>query len=148
MKALTGSDPSWPYRLDVPVRPMSREDRAAVAAFVHGTHCLPSDYRPACWEWREYAYRCAEQDIEPVFDRGWPRDLATLRAWHRGQCADCGRRPRRLVCDHDHWSGFVRGYLCDACNHKPSGWYEDRHPARMFQLRIPYSAAAARRAAS
>lgn len=37
-----------------------------------------------------------------------------------GRCAVCGTRPKgrrpRLVVDHDHSSGLVRGLLCGNCN--------------------------------
>lgn len=34
----------------------------------------------------------------------------------RGCCAICGVRHERLVVDHDHRSGVVRGLLCVGCN--------------------------------
>src|ERR1035437_2903576 len=32
-----------------------------------------------------------------------------------GTCEICGRK-RKLVCDHDHVTGFVRGWVCGTCN--------------------------------
>jgi hypothetical protein len=44
-----------------------------------------------------------------------------LVARQNGLCAICGEPPikgrgRRLVVDHDHQSGRIRGLLCGACN--------------------------------
>ena len=33
-----------------------------------------------------------------------------------GKCAICGTSPKRLVVDHCHTQGHVRGLLCDNCN--------------------------------
>jgi Recombination endonuclease VII len=41
------------------------------------------------------------------------RNLVFLQA---GRCLVCGRIPEKLVVDHDHTTGTVRGLLCDRCN--------------------------------
>ena len=33
-----------------------------------------------------------------------------------GLCEMCGKEPNRLVVDHDHDTGAVRGLICDRCN--------------------------------
>lgn len=33
-----------------------------------------------------------------------------------GECAICGRKDRRLVIDHNHKTGKIRGLLCTRCN--------------------------------
>jgi Recombination endonuclease VII len=43
-------------------------------------------------------------------------DHAALVVAQRGCCAICERRDTRLVVDHDHRTGQVRGLLCVTCN--------------------------------
>jgi Autographiviridae endonuclease VII len=33
-----------------------------------------------------------------------------------GSCGSCGKSGERLVVDHDHETGKIRGLLCQACN--------------------------------
>lgn len=47
------------------------------------------------------------------FTTDWYRDRLTAQA---GKCAICGREPKRLVVDHDHDDGELRGLLCGNCN--------------------------------
>lgn len=39
-----------------------------------------------------------------------------LRRWQAGACAMCSARPQRLLVDHCHRTGLVRGLLCTSCN--------------------------------
>jgi hypothetical protein len=43
-------------------------------------------------------------------------DYWTLYTYQRGCCAICELVTRRLVIDHDHTTGQVRGLLCPNCN--------------------------------
>lgn len=53
----------------------------------------------------------------------WPAPLEgqTLFDWYPDQCAVCDRKDHRLIVDHCHKTGLVRGYLCRSCN-----WREGR----------------------
>ena len=57
------------------------------------------DY-PACWDWPAVVATSSEEFVD----------------WHKGRCAVCGDDGRRLVVDHCHDTGLVRGYLCRSCN--------------------------------
>ena len=49
-------------------------------------------------------------------------DYAAMVVAQGGRCASCGTTPpafpdrKRLVVDHDHTTGIVRGLLCPGCN--------------------------------
>jgi hypothetical protein len=46
-----------------------------------------------------------------------PRLYAEMREAQRGLCAICGIKPsKKLVVDHDHSTGHIRGLLCAQCN--------------------------------
>lgn len=45
-----------------------------------------------------------------------PEDFQRLLAEQNNVCAICGGGARRLVLDHDHRTGRVRGILCCVCN--------------------------------
>jgi len=44
-----------------------------------------------------------------------PAEVAELFAWFGHHCAICGKS-ERLVIDHDHLTGYIRGVLCNRCN--------------------------------
>lgn len=61
-----------------------------------------------------------------------PEDEAEMFARQDGKCAICGEAPvegQRLVIDHCHTEGVVRGMLCDPCN-KGLGFFRD-DPTRL-----------------
>lgn len=64
-------------------------------------------------------------------EREWER----LQDEQQGRCAICRCKPRRLVVDHNHQTGRVRGLLCDRCNHDLLGAAHD-------QTKILYAAIA------
>lgn len=70
----------------------------------------------------------------------------TLARWQDGRCAICGK-VRDLVCDHDHVTGLVRGWLCSSCNTREGTnrepdtifeRYRERHPAAILGLSVRY----------
>jgi hypothetical protein len=79
---------------------------------------------PVCWTWpvtaaeHEQAYQAAVAETKQ--ERQFLVEELIV-AWHAGRCAACGAfrgRPSRgkLVWDHDHGTGYVRGLLCGSCN--------------------------------
>lgn len=75
---------------------------------------MEDDRSPACWTWP-----ATEEDIATA--QRCPENLAhvALWNWQQGRCACCGKDAGgywKLVRDHDHATGFLRGLLCTACN--------------------------------
>lgn len=90
---------------------------------------------PACWSWPVPALvtvQALTAEIEaansalPRDERRDPRAAGYLlsdggrrhqfEAFHAGRCAICLCGDDRLVDDHDHGSGLIRGLLCRGCN--------------------------------
>ncbi|WP_436960832.1 endonuclease domain-containing protein [Streptomyces sp. SudanB182_2057] len=89
---------------------------------------------PACWSWP--TTRPDRDDTERRFWDGidttgygekvlellqeaasaLDADRTVLGTWQADRCAVCGRTGHRLVLDHDHATGLVRGWLCVSCN--------------------------------
>lgn len=61
---------------------------------------------PSCHVWR-----VPEGDVPPYLSA-----TQALRRWQDGACAMCSARPNRLLVDHCHRSGLIRGLLCTSCN--------------------------------
>ncbi|MFE9855624.1 endonuclease domain-containing protein [Streptomyces sp. NPDC005780] len=74
-------------------------------------------------------------------------DAAVVLAdWQEGRCAICGKA-RELVCDHDHATGLIRGWLCSSCNTAEGAnlepdtifaRYRERPPTVILGFSIPY----------
>ena len=78
-------------------------------------------------EWRrkhpEAALRQARNAWDKVIQRKYGANYNELFAHHAGRCAVCRKTSarasdsgRRFCIDHDHFTGVVRGLLCDSCN--------------------------------
>ncbi|MEW2463160.1 endonuclease domain-containing protein [Microbacterium sp. NPDC047426] len=124
--------------------------------------------KPVCWGWptdmpteedtRQRFLADAERrgckpgeagvlwDLERAADALLGDDDSVLARWQNGRCAICGR-VADLVCDHDHATGLVRGWLCRSCNtmegthQEPDtifSLYRERHPAAILGLTIRY----------
>lgn len=73
--------------------------------------------------------------------------IAQLREWQAGHCAVCGEVRKRLLVDHDHFTGLVRGLLCNRCNSSEgrdfrAPWFElyrANPPAARLGLAVQYN---------
>ncbi|WP_367573149.1 endonuclease domain-containing protein [Streptomyces globisporus] len=61
---------------------------------------------PACHTWKVPA-----GEVPPHLS-----GAQALRRWQAGACAICSARPERLLVDHCHRTGLIRGLLCTSCN--------------------------------
>lgn len=90
---------------------------------------------PACWSW-DAAIRGGNED-----EQGLRR---VFHEWHAGRCAVCGFRVERLIDDHDHDSGLIRGLLCRSCNGREPHddglfrKYRERPPAQILAIHLRY----------
>lgn len=96
----------------------------------HPAWFLPAHHsrEPACWEWDASPSAVGRLRQELLDERAARAPAGTssralakaldwelLIVWHQKRCAMCGQVVR-LVMDHDHESGFLRGLLCVVCN--------------------------------
>jgi hypothetical protein len=88
--------------------------------------CAREFARERIWEWR--------QSLDPTLRARYDRSSNLMRLYglsldeydalatkQGGVCAICGEPPvkgggKRLVVDHDHQTGWIRGLLCGSCN--------------------------------
>lgn len=115
-------------RLGPPTPPdIRREMRESVCqrcgVAVAGAVGLPMTWRfcPACLTHmhREWQEQTAASGTESRLRSKYGIDLddhAAMFRLQQGACAICNRTDRRLVVDHDHETGAVRGLLCARCN--------------------------------
>lgn len=108
---------------------------------------------PECWSWDPAI------PLDRIADEfGWNAETFTLRfrardeqalriafvAWHGRRCAVCGFHRLRLVEDHNHDTGLIRGLLCRSCNGKEPHdhglfrKYRERPPAQILGIGLRY----------
>ncbi|WP_107070024.1 endonuclease domain-containing protein [Streptomyces sp. M10] len=122
--------------------------------------------KPACWRWhvspkvRNWVTRHeASRASQPAWytEADWREEAlyVGICSWQKCRCAICGRSTRgrretvsRLVVDHDHGTGLIRGFLCLGCNaaegrhnvkRRLYSNYRLRNPASILELEIPYT---------
>lgn len=143
------AQPQWPDSAGTLVAPHRSQNvryalnRAAVrmrSNLKRGRCMLDSQAAdPACWSWPLPT---------GIPSAGDATALRFLQDWQASRCALCGIHGQPLVCDHDHESGLVRGYLCRSCNVAEGqvgenadgkiGRYQRRSPAVLLNLTIIY----------
>jgi hypothetical protein len=108
---------------------------------------------PDCWAWPPQIdwpkvmefYGGAVEDLQGSFEANEEHALyMVLLAWQGDRCAVCSFRDPRLVRDHDHETGMVRGLLCRSCNglepHDVGLFekYRSRPPADILGIQLRY----------
>lgn len=111
---------------------------AAVEATEAAAHQAVDEMAPACWGWTP-TDNLAPRDPDPDV-----AGLAMIEEWQAGSCAICSSQSR-LVTDHDHSTGLVRGLLCHRCNTAeafrivgPYRRYRERPPAAILGVQARY----------
>lgn len=127
-------------------------DRAEWAARWNCHFARPDE--PACWSWEMPGNpEDARQRLLAEGDLSAETIDLLIKEWnggfdefHQSRCAICGRRDDRLVDDHDHRTGFRRGWLCRSCNvieGKDRGgvfeMYRQCPPAAILGVQLPYT---------
>jgi hypothetical protein len=74
---------------------------------------------PACWSWPVTQHDRQQVATAELAEDEELRITAldeALAEWQDGRCAVCGGTIGRLVNDHGHGTGNLRGLLCESCN--------------------------------
>ncbi len=111
--------------------------------FKHAGEIRPIDRPwPAYLQWQHNTERWAQDALLIEGSEG----LNELRNWQEHRCAMCGFEDSKLVMDHCHESGLIRGLLCQPCNLNESSnsnfcWqiYRKFPPTTLLNVRIFYN---------
>lgn len=109
---------------------LAEYDRAMAAAETAEAEAYRAvdEMAPACWGWtvpENLTLQGPDQDVS---------GLAAIEAWQAGRCGICATHGR-LVTDHDHSTGLIRGLLCSRCN--TAEVFRDVGPYRRYRERPP-----------
>lgn len=152
---------NWPYGVDgnphlcakhAPGHLRQMRDAIFAEEKRHRTERL--DVRePECWSWEptipldliadEYDWS-ADYFMARFNDRDEQALHIAFTAWHDKRCAVCGARKGRLVTDHDHDTGLIRGLLCPSCNGREPHddglfrKYRERPPVQILGIHLRY----------
>ena len=103
---------------------------------------------PACWSWPVPPRGTYEEVVAAEMAKGFSRNvvemylsassdpvgLSVFVSFHAERCAICGQQPLRLIDDHCHDTGLIRGYLCQSCNVREGvSWRDDPEHDVIFQ---------------
>lgn len=80
-----------------------REEKLAYWRTYHATHAATANHRRRAAGIQQRYGITAERAADMLKEQ-------------RGECAVCSKANKRLVIDHDHKTGQVRGLVCDSCN--------------------------------
>jgi hypothetical protein len=111
--------------------------------FKHAGQILPSERpQPAYLQWQYNAERWSESASLLEGSEG----LTALWEWQEYRCAMCGFEDAKIVKDHCHESGLIRGLLCHSCNLNESSndslrWqiYRKFPPTMLVNVKVFYN---------
>jgi hypothetical protein len=111
--------------------------------FKHAGQLRPTDRpQPAYLQWQHNSER-SDQDASVLEGS---EGLRELHHWQEARCAMCGFEDDKIVMDHCHESGLIRGLLCHSCNLNESSndslrWkiYRKFPPTMFLNVKIFYN---------
>ena len=111
--------------------------------FKHAEHLRPTDRpQPAYLQWQHNTERWDQKASLLEGSEG----LDELWGWQENRCAMCGFEDSKIVMDHCHESGLIRGLLCHSCNLNESSndefrWqiYRKFPPTTLLNVKVFYN---------